>query len=411
MAKAQTQSVLFSVALVCASLVPSLATEASSTVTNEFLTSPKIISLSQCSGESDLDCIESFSVDSSGGTNYQEFRFIGNTPEVNYSDANGNEVSIFSARYANDERTLEVKAELESPKRRIFSDGNGNYSFGSALRVYVENLGSDFQSRVLVKIRTSFLKPQDIQLKAQSPSYLIEEISGGKRWTFSGTQTTLSGYLPPEGTTDFPTWFRQAYDSTNAADFTIPTINFIVHHYAEGPNSTYFFNGCNNGIDQYSVEGFNAPAAGVPLWNSETNSININIAAAHLTVDGTLNQGFYFLELPHEFIICSFGEDARPLITAESVQASVILPDGSSQPAVYQATNNGGILRMSITDFHYSRPTISVAGVCKAPARVVDRLKRCPTPTKKLSSKLQPDFGYQLDPRVYAMYSKYFKKN
>ena len=71
-----------------------------------------------------------------------------------------------------------------------------------------------------------------------------------------------------------------------------------------------------------------------------------------------------YMEEPDAFIQCAWP-GAIDLVNAGGFAVSVLDLDGTPQPISYTVDHTGGVLRVSITGFHYSRPTIRIqALVC-----------------------------------------------
>lgn len=309
-------------------------------------------------------------------------------------DPNGNVVDIGIANFSGGGYSFPVRVELESPEHRLWRFGSEPWHVGSAMRVYAGLPSTDFTSQVRLKIRTSFLDPQDVMLKAANATYSVTPITGGKLWTFTGTQTTISGYNLAPGC--FNECFYATYSQTTPADWTFPSLNFIIHHQDPDPYSSYFDPTCHVG-GLVTMESQNGAASGIPLWDSETKSININIAAAHLRTDGTLNLGFFSTELPHGFVSCAWGTEALALAQSGDLVVTVTdLVTGQPQQIKYTITNDNNVLKVNVTGFHYSLPSVKVFSQTCSDNRTPNKSGKCPASGKgkKTGTQLVPAYKW-----------------
>lgn len=361
---------------------------------NDFLTSPMVTGLDYCKTSGELDCIESVEVAPSKSAPFSTLNYDSFVPHVfRYTDFNGNVIDVGVANFSGSGYSLPIRVELESPKHRLWQFGSEPWHVGSAMRVFVDLPTTDFTSQVRVKIRTSFLIAQDVMLKAANSTYEKIAIEGGTHWTFTGTQTTISGYNLAPGC--FNECFYETYSQITPADWTFPSLNFIVHHYDPAPNSSYFDPTCHVG-GLVTMESQNGAASGIPLWDSDSKSININIAAAHLRTDGTLNQGFYSAELPNGFVSCAWGPEALALAQSGDLVVTVTdLVTGQPQQIKYTITNSDNILKLNVTGFHYSLPTVKVFSKTCPNNRTPNKSGKCPASGKDKKANPQSISAYK----------------
>jgi hypothetical protein len=95
----------------------------------------------------------------------------------------------------------------------------------------------------------------------------------------------------------------------------------------------------------------------VPKWNPATESIDLKLWASHLKRDGSLNRGFYELNISDALAKCFWGIDV-----STSTKARVIISyPGSNEEAVVETVITAfknGIFQVQATNFTFSSPTI-----------------------------------------------------
>ena len=224
------------------------------------------------------------------------------------------------------------------------------------LGVSVDGLPLGYLARV--SVRTSWLRPQNLQFKATSASYSHSVIPGGNLWTFSGAHTKVSNYTSEEG-----------YSSNwnNQADIDETQFRFTIHHAGIAPERSTWDPRCAD--SGFTAQAFNAPGAGSPEWDSRTQSLQFNIGAPHLDSQGNKNIGFFRLWVSEAFASCQWPDNK--LVGAESLEARIFNDDGSIQDADITVTNENGMIYLDAKNFHYSAPIfqISASGTpVKAPA-------------------------------------------
>jgi hypothetical protein len=219
----------------------------------------------------------------------------------------------------------------------------------SALWAHVGNFhrtepGTVFQ----IQVRTSWIRPQNLQLKANNAYYAHSVIPGGNLWTFSGTPAMLSNYSSWGG--------RAPGDWSAKADVTYPTISFVVHHAGADTATSFWDPRCAH--TGFTAQSFNAPSAGSPAWDNATGSMRFNIGAPHLDASGNLNNGFFRLWIPEAFMACQWPDNN--LVASDNLTARILNEDGSVQDAGLYITKENGMIYLDAWNFHYSEPTFEI---------------------------------------------------
>jgi hypothetical protein len=315
------------------------------------LTTPGTFNFGICQSPTATECIVSVGVvEESGklipGTHIEDVT----APESKNGEnirLDGN--SFWMINNGKENQRIGIKAEIDTPAHFIYGSKTG-----AALRVFVENA-----DKILVKlrivVRTSWLKPQNIQLVANQADFSHRKLDTGNEWTFEGSNIQYFDYSNWEtaGKTDYMA----------KADIEVTSLHFIIHHVGVDNNSSFFPIECAD--KGYTVQSWNAPSAGTPFWDKASNSLNFGVLAPHLKVNGDQNTGFFILWAPEEFIKCRWPENT--LIGAAKIKVEVLNPDGTQQVAVTSVRQTNKTLYFSASGFHYSSPTIRVVAEKPAP--------------------------------------------
>jgi hypothetical protein len=220
------------------------------------------------------------------------------------------------------------------------------------LGVWVHELPAGYSIKVTV--RTSWLKPQNLQFIANEASYTKESITGGNRWTFSGTHSKVSSYTE-QWKLDL-SWEDPMHLSTEA-DEDYYLIGFTVHHAGATPETSWWDPRCSD--HGFTAQAFNSNSAGSPEWNNVGGYLEFNIFAPHFDASGALNSGFFRLWVNEEFADCQWP--GNTLVGAESLEALIVNEDGSIQrDARLSVTKENGVIYLDAGNFHYSAPTFII---------------------------------------------------
>ena len=246
-------------------------------------------------------------------------------------------------------QVIGVNAEIDTPAHVIAESHTG-----AALRVFVDD-PAKVNVKVRIVVRTSWLKPQNVQLVAENADFSQKKLANADEWTFEGSKTQVFNY------TDWAEAAKNNY--MGKADSEMTSLRFFIHHVGVDNASSFFPITCAE--KGYTVQAWNSEAAGTPYWDKKSESLNFGVIAPHLKLNGEENVGFFTLWAPEEFIKCRWPENT--LIGAAKVTVEVLNPDGSQQVAVTSVRQANKTLYFSASGFHYSSPTIRVAAQKPAP--------------------------------------------
>jgi hypothetical protein len=253
------------------------------------------------------------------------------------------------------------------------------------LGVWVDGLPRGFSVRVTV--RASWLKPQNLQFVANEASYTRESITGGNRWTFSGTQSRVAIYNEQE---KIDLTMQDPMDWSSQADEDLYQIGFTVHHAGPTPETSWWDPTCSD--YGFTAQAFNSNAAGSPEWNYEEEYLEFNIFAPHLDSSGEINSGFFRLWVNHEFASCEWP--GNTLVSAQSLEALIVNEDGSLQDdANLLVTNENGMIYLDAGNFHYSVPKFIIrpsAVTSNAPAYTPPSAETLSQPRVQTSTSAAP---------------------
>lgn len=313
--------------------------------------------LGACETVTELDCIQDFGVIETieGQDTYISGTQTLYDPAERFKLQNGGPIyggaSSWSVLTSQGEKNLGVQVQLQSNRTQI---GDTKNFVGGALSTWINGEVEDFQTRYFVKIRTSWFKPENFTLHANQAGFSQEKITGGNLWTFSGSRVLYAGYK-----FESREQFAEALASKGPADFQWVDLNFLGHHVMEGtkPRTSFFDNPCSG--KGYMVQANNAPGGGMAYWDSETRSLNFSIEAAHKTMEGNLNKGFYRMWVNRDYIECMWPESG--LSKAKSFSIGVYNEDGTKQVATSLVAMKKNMLTVAAYNFHYSAPNIRLS--------------------------------------------------
>lgn len=316
-----------------------------------------------CKTPADLDCIDYLGTIGEDGTKVQ-FSVTASKSFGSSKDRFDNDVENGYVAYTSPEKTknISLQAFMQSQGFRIaeFQDAMtpkvGPYATSGKLEIHV-NLASeqdtpDFTTKVEVRVRTSWLKPQQVGLSANEANYSLDKYPGGSLWTFQGRQTSWSFYENQS---------LAKLDSGLPADREQNAFQFSVGDAGVYPDrsyrgTSYFDNKCSPA--GFTVVSTNASAVGVPFWDKASQTLNFNMAAPHLTSKGEQNTGFFRFWVSDKYMNCAWPGNS--LAKATKLEVSVTEQDGTPQVALSSISHRNGKLFVSIDRFHFSRPTIRI---------------------------------------------------
>ena len=305
---------------------------------------PRVDTLQMCVNDASLDCVESLEIQLGDGT-WSSLEYVGWFPGTAYTDPVGNLVNPGFESFIFGNTVVNLDVQLDSLDHIIQKLPDGKLHTGAALRANIQ-VAEGNSDNFRLKVRTSWMNPQDIQLHAVDASLEDQKIPGGRLWTFTGKQQKIHGY-------DY-LQLKQKMESHANADFEFHRISFFLHHLGKSSLSSYFDVRC--GEKGYTVESHNAPGAGMPYWNEGTKSLEFNIQSAHADRDGRPVVGYFKLWMPVSYMDCMWPQNT--LTNAAEIQVLVANEDGSYQVASTVVGRANGQIRVEATGFHYSSPTV-----------------------------------------------------
>jgi len=312
------------------------------------LSIPAVYPLGPCATTSDLDCVESIEIISaSAGAEKAIFdRFA---PEVVGASQNGNLVVPGVTYWKIGSRELRLNLMIETPEHVLLIRADGTKQRGAALRGFI-TIDNPFETRVRTKVRTSWLRPMNIQIKMSDANFSHQKITGGNLWTFEGSATKLADYTGD--------WMNDEQKKSFSAKADIETteFSFNIHHAGKDAESSYWPPICAE--KGYTVQSHNTNATGDPQWNSKDQSLEFSIYAPHLRADGTKNVGYFQLWTSHEFLNCKFPDN--DLTTSPKLIVQILYEDGSVGVATTSVSNSDGKMSFTAAGFHFSAPKVIV---------------------------------------------------
>lgn len=325
------------------------------------LSIPAVYPLGPCATSSELDCIESIEIISSSGS-AEKATFDRFAPEVVGASQNGNLVVPGVTYWKIGSRELRLNLMIETPEHVIYIRPDGSKAKGAAMRGFI-TIDNSFETRVRTKVRTSWLRPMNIQIKMTDADFAHQKIPGGNLWTFEGKATRLADYTGD--------WNKDAEKSAYRAkaDTEVTEFSFIIHHAGKDAESSYWPPTCAD--KGYTVQSHNTNATGDPQWNSKEKSLEFSIFAPHLRVDGSKNVGYFELWTTHEFINCKFPDN--DLTTSPKLIVQILYEDGTVGVATTSVKNADGKLTFTAAGFHFSAPKVVVKRDASTAKKVICR--------------------------------------
>lgn len=323
---------------------------------------PAVYALGNCRTDTELDCVESVEY-AKRGEGFVAGVFKGITKAREYSESNGNFDKIFNSEWQVGEDTYQIETLLETQSHRL-----GGTQQGAALRVsaymkgYLDN-PDPLNRKIRIKVRTSWLRPMNVQLKANESDFKDEIISGGHRWTLEGYATQISDY-----TGIYSDYSAEKLAFIAQADVDTPLLVFYIHHADTDMTKGYWPPVCAD--KGYTVQSHNTNATGDPIWNAATDSLEFSIMAPHTKADGTPNIGFFKLWASEKFLDCKYPTNTLTKSARLSVQ--ILYEDGTVTAISTAVTRENGYISFSANGFHFSSPKVILKAEVPAPT---------PTPT------------------------------
>ena len=209
-----------------------------------------------------------------------------------------------------------------------------------------DEAGLPLDFSVRIGIRTSWIRPQSVQFNAVSAEFSQTKFGDGSLWKFSGSPAKIATYTPENYETAWEMgWMEQA-------DGEDRWLGFTVGHAGETADLSWYDPRCAD--EGYTAQAFNSSAAGTPEWNYETDSLEFNIYAPHLTVSGEENTGFFRLWVHESFAECQWP--GNTLVSSDQLEVVIVNDDGSIQDAKATVTKLNGVIYLDAGEIHYSVP-------------------------------------------------------
>lgn len=308
-----------------------------------------IYTLDTCTSEMELDCIESvglFKPDNS----YVEGEFAYALLKSSFDDAYGNRINQGISVWKVGSVEIQLDASLETPQHIIYRFDNGELHRGGALRLHY-TVAEPLVNRVRIKVRTSWLKPQNIQIKLTDSDYKDELIPGGHRWTFEGSGLQHSSYNYGDGLKDS--------DRSQRADYDGILTDIFIHHAGVDSLHSYFSPSCaDNG---YTVQTNNTNATGTPEWDARSETLIFGVYAPHFKASGELNEGYFKFWTTDDFLNCKFP--GNTLTKSPNLKVQVLYEDGTQSTATTEVIHKEGKLSLIASGFHFSAPKIVITPI------------------------------------------------
>lgn len=309
------------------------------------LTTPGTFNFGICQSVTATECIVSVGVLQENGT-LLPGRHIEDLTSPQVKEGENVKIpgsSMWEINNGKELQKISVTAEIDTPAHILYGTNTG-----AALRVFADD-AEKILVRLRIVVRTSWLKPQNVQLVADQANFTQKKLVNANEWTFEGSKTEVYNYFD---------WQEAGKANFIAkADSVSTSLRFFIHHVGINNNSSFFPIDCAD--KGYTVQAWNSEAAGTPYWDKATDSLNFGVVAPHLKVNGEQNTGFFTLWAPEDFIKCRWPENT--LIGAAKITIEVLNPDGTQQIAVTSVKQANKTLYFSASGFHYSSPTIRVS--------------------------------------------------
>lgn len=311
-----------------------------------------------CRIEQDRDCIQSLTILRGGKLIQTRLAADPKGPNSgwSYRGASGKEINFslwaeltptgvvepWGGRLPGARFWIQREGDADSPAR---DESNLDCSSGDVAACTLWSPPLPREDRVEIVFRSSWIRPLNVAVRGRDFVYKTERIAGGTLFTMAASQDLIPRITNPEGT-PIEKWESDAWEAY---------LNFIIDHAGTSQADSAYDPRCAD--FGAPVAGHNAPGAGQPHWDHQTNSLNFNIQAPHRGPDGQVYRGFFQAQIPMSWLKCESG---RRDLRASGFSIRVVSEDGEEQVATTALKARKGILYVQAFGFHYSSPTVQI---------------------------------------------------
>lgn len=343
---------------------------------------PASYTMEKCQSAASMNCIESVGLVNDDGT-YTDAKLIDYDSINKVVDQNGNTHFYGQSNWIANEKTIRIRASLDSINSIIWKNSETDIQYGAAMRILV-NVDNPLQTKVRIKARTSWLRPQSVQLKMYESEFMDETIPGGHRWTFEGKGLPYSSF---NGSSS-----AAAAAGQEIADYDGILFDIFMHHAGVDAKHSYWPPVC---ADQgFTVQSNNTNETGEPSWDVKEQTLQFGILAPHLTTTGKLNIGYFKFWTTDKFLNCKFPGNS--LSKSPKLEVQILDDKGTQLVATSQVSHQDGKIMVVASGFHFSSPRIVIRAASTKPLVlfkcqknkvikvVTSRTPQCPAGYKKV---------------------------
>ena len=173
------------------------------------------------------------------------------------------------------------------------------------------------------------------------------------------SQPSPSGVM---GMKELKLWLATAHDkaTANPSDWSIRSVN---SDEISGANNCFSDKTKLTGIVTTNATQY---SAGPPTYNSNSGSLEYQVASPHFDFQGAVFKGTYDLIMGSDVVRCVYGFSKTPI----KAEISVIGSDGNTEVATTSVAEKDGWMHLSANGFEFSSPQVNVKLTQDAPAVV-----------------------------------------
>ncbi|MFM6841633.1 MAG: hypothetical protein ACKOVI_04360 [Candidatus Planktophila sp.] len=343
---------------------------------------PASYTMDKCELPTSMNCIESVGLVGEDGTYYDAE--LKNYDSINtVVDPNGNTHFYSNANWVAKGTTIRVYASLDSINSIIWKNSDTDIQYGAAMRILI-NVPNPLDTKVRIKARTSWLRPQSVQLKMYESDFQDEKIPGGHRWTFEGKGLPYSSF---NGSTS-----QALAAGKENADYDGILFDIFMHHAGIDAKHSFWPPIC---ADQgFTVQSNNTNETGEPSWDVKEQTLQFGVLAPHFTSTGKLNTGYFKFWTTDNFLNCKFP--GNTLTKSPKLEVQILDDKGAQLVATTQVSHADGKIILVASGFHFSSPRIVLRAANTSPLTLIKCKKSktlkvvtgrkpvCPTGYKKV---------------------------